>query len=127
MSTVRLTALAVKTPVMEEILGWGGTGARSLYEVKQSSESRESNTSALHRNVLEPSRTNSQLCRFGEMSFTQIAMFLRTEVCLLLESGITLLETPVVSPLSIVGSVSDLRTYGDLRIPDSKPEALPTE
>lgn len=58
---------------------------------------------------------------------TAFTMFLRTEVCLLLKSGITLLETPGVSLLSSAESVSDLRTYGDLRIPDSKPEALPTE
>lgn len=55
MSTVRLTALAFNTLEMEEILGRGEMGMRSLQEVKQSSESRERNTSALQRNVLEPS------------------------------------------------------------------------
>lgn len=52
-------------------------------------------------------------------------MLLRMEICLEV-SGSTLL--PTVSPLSIsVSSESDLRTYGDLLIPDSKPEARPTE
>lgn len=52
-------------------------------------------------------------------------MLLRMEICLLV-SGITLL--PAVSPLSnSVSSDSDLRTYGDLLMPDSKPEARPTE
>jgi len=60
MSTARLTALAVNTPEMKRL--WVGEGGRerkremgSAQEVKQSSESSERNTSALHRNVLEPS------------------------------------------------------------------------
>lgn len=56
MSTARLTALAVNTPEMKRL--WVGEGERetgSAQEVKQSTESSERNTSALHRNVLEPS------------------------------------------------------------------------
>ncbi|KAG7223800.1 hypothetical protein INR49_026483 [Caranx melampygus] len=99
-------------------------GPTRTHADRQSSESRVRKTSALHWKVPVPSRSSSQLFRFGEMSFTQMACR-RMETCLLV-SGITLL--PTASPLSIsVSSDSDLRTYGDLLMPDSKPEARPTE
>lgn len=52
-------------------------------------------------------------------------MDLRTEFSRLL--GPERMLFTVDSPLSATELVSDLLTYGDLRIPDSKPEALPTE
>lgn len=49
---------------------WGLTGTHAD---RQSRESRVRKTSALHWKVPVPSRSSSQLFRFGDMSFTQMA------------------------------------------------------
>lgn len=57
--------------------------SRATHATKQSSESSASRTSALHRNVFQPSCIGSQLCRFGEMSLIQIAWKYQGEIRIL--------------------------------------------